>query len=96
MNEFMTPESLATFSGLVIATALLVQFTKSIFKKQFGDAAVRIYAFTVAFILTILFARSGSGIKDIVLTIINSVLVTMAAMGGYEIVSDPMAQKTKK
>ena len=41
----MTPEVLTTFVGLVLATNIIVQFTKSIIKKQFGDEFVRLYAF---------------------------------------------------
>ena len=37
MNEFMNYETLATFSGLAAAVAIIVQFTKSIIKKQFAD-----------------------------------------------------------
>lgn len=94
-EDFMTPEILTTFVGLVLATNLIVQFTKSIVKKQFGDSFVRFYAFVIAFILTFFFSKSGEGFQGFLLTIINAILVTMASLGGYEIVSDPMAQKKK-
>ncbi len=51
-NDFMTPDILTTFVGLVLATNLIVQFTKSIVKRQFGDGFVRLYAFIIALILT--------------------------------------------
>lgn len=95
MDEFMTLEMLATFAGLVTAVSLIVQFTKSLVKRNFADGAVRLYAFVVSLILTFIFARSGAGIGDIVLTIINAILVTMAALGGYEVITDPQARKTK-
>lgn len=95
MNEFMTAETLATFAGLVAAVGLIVQFTKSIVKKQFGDASVRLYAFIVALALTFIFAPAGTGIQGIILTVINAILVTMASMGGYEMIADPMAEKRK-
>ena len=56
MNEFMTAETLATFAGLTVAVGLIVQFTKSVVKKQFGDASVRLYTFGVSLILTFVFA----------------------------------------
>ncbi len=93
MNDFFTPEFLATFAGLTTAVALIVQFTKSIVKRQFGDASVRIYAFVIALILTFIFAPAGWGVQGIVLTIINAILVTLAAIGGYEIIADPKAEK---
>lgn len=94
-NEFMTMEMLATFAGLVAAVAIIVQFTKSIVKKQFGDSAVRLYAFIIALVLTFIFARCGTGIEGIVLTVINAILVSISAMGGYEVIADPKAEKKK-
>ena len=94
-NKFMTVEMLATFAGLVAAVSIVVQFTKSIVKKQFGDGAVRLYAFVIALGLTFIFARAGAGIEGIVLTFINAILVTIASMGGYEVVADPRAEKSK-
>lgn len=93
MNEFMNYETLATFSGLVAAVAIIVQFTKSVIKKQFADYAIRIYAFIIALILTFIFARNGDGIESIALTVINAILVTLAAVGGYEVIADPKAEK---
>ncbi|MCR2045475.1 hypothetical protein [Anaerosalibacter massiliensis] len=95
MNEFMTAETLATFAGLVAAVSIVVQFTKSIIKKNFGDQVVRIYAFIIALILTFIFAKSGQGIEGIVLTVINAILVSLTSMGAYEIVADPYAEKEK-
>lgn len=95
MNDFMTIELLATFTGLVLAVALIVQFTKSLIKRQFADVSVRLYAFVVSLVLTFIFAPAGSGVQGIVLTILNAVLVCMAAMGGYEAVADPHAEKQK-
>ena len=95
MNEFMNYETLATFSGLAAAVAIIVQFTKSIIKKQFADYSIRIYAFIIALVLTFIFAKSGDGIEGIALTVINAILVTLAALGGYEVIADPFAEKKK-
>ena len=94
-NDLVTPEILATFTGLVAATAIITQFTKPIIKKTFGDAFVRFYIFIIALILNFIFAKSGNGLQSIVITIINALLVTMTAMGGYEMISDPRAEKTR-
>jgi hypothetical protein len=94
-DDFMTPETLTTFTGLVLATALIVQFTKLWIKKIFTDAAVRLYTWIIALVLTFIFARNGQGIEGIVLTVINSILVATSAMGGYEIIADPKAEKKK-
>jgi len=91
----MTLEILATFAGLVTAVALIVQFTKSLVKKKFNDVYVRVYALIISLILTFIFAGEGYSIDGIVLTVINAVIVTITAMGGYEVISDPKAQKSK-
>lgn len=95
MNEFVTLEFLATFAGLVAAVSIIVQFTKSIVKKNFGDSIVRLYAFIIALVLTFIFAKSGTGAEGTLLTIINSIIVAIASMGGYEILADPKAEKSK-
>ena len=94
-DDFMTAEMLATFAGLVAAVSIIVQFTKSIVKKNFGDGAVRLYAFIIALVLTFIFAKSGTGIEGIMLTVINAILISMASMGGYEVIADPKAIKEK-
>lgn len=93
MNDFFTLELLATFAGITLATALIVQFTKGLLKKEFDDYIVRIYAFVIALILNFIFAPAGTGIQGVVLTVINAVLVTLTAMGGYEAITDPLAKK---
>ena len=93
MDNFMTLEMLSTFAGLVIATSLIVQFTKDIVKSKFSDIYVRLYTFIISLILTFVFACTGYDIDNIILTIINSIIVSVTAMGGYEIISDPKAKK---
>lgn len=95
MNEFVTLEFLATFAGLVAAVSIIVQFTKSIVKKKFGDGIVRLYAFVVALVLTFIFAKSGAGAEGILLTIINAIIISIASNGAYEILADPKAEKSK-
>ncbi len=95
-EDFMTMEVLTTFAGITGAVIVIVQFSKSLIKKKFGDHFVRLYSFIIALLLTFLFAREGSNIEGIVLTIINAMVITIASMGGYEILADPMAQSVRK
>ena len=95
MNDFMTPETLSTFAGLVAAVSIIVQFTKPLVKKNFIDGAVRIYTFVISLILTFVFASNGQGIQGTLLTIINSILVSLSAMGAYETIADPLGEKSK-
>ncbi|MBU5313419.1 hypothetical protein KQI38_15450 [Tissierella carlieri] len=91
----MNLDILINFAGLVAAVSLIVQFTKSIVKRKFGDSMVRIYALVISLILTFIFARSGGSIEGITLTIINSILITITSMGAYEMIVDPKAEKSK-
>ena len=94
-NDFMTIDVLTTFAGLTAATMLLVQFTKFIIKKNFDDYCVRIYSFFIALILTFVFANSGGNAQGIIMTVINAIMITIAAAGGYEMIADPLARKSK-
>lgn len=92
-SDFFTIELLATFAGLVAAVTLIVEFTKPMIKKNLVDGWVRLYAWIISLILTFTFARSGTGIQGIILTVINSILVALTSMGAYENVADPKATK---
>ena len=92
-NDFMDANILTTFVGLVTAVTVIVQFTKSIVKKKFGSPIVRIYAFIISLILTLIFSRQGWGMQAIMMSIINALMITIASMGGYEVLSDPFAEK---
>lgn len=95
INEFMSLEILATFTGLVVAVGVIVQFTKSMIKGNFDDVAVRVYTLVISLILTFVFARTGTGLENIILTIINSIIVAVSTMGAYEVITDPKAEKRK-
>ncbi len=92
-NDFMSLDVLTTFAGLTAVTMLIVQFTKFLIKKRFGDSYVRLYSFIIALILTFVFARVGENTQGIIMTIINAIMITVAAMGGYEMLTDPLARK---
>lgn len=91
----MSMETLGTFAGLVTAITIIVQFTKSLVKDKFGDVYVRLYTFIIALVLTFVFAGYGTDLDGILLTVINSIVVTMASIGTYETIADPMALKSK-
>lgn len=95
-DDFMNMEMLTTFAGLTTAVILIVQFTKSLVKKKFGDVVVRFYTFIIALVLTFVFSSNGANPQGIIITIINAIMVTVSSMGGYELIADPMAQKTMR
>ncbi|NLY77274.1 MAG: hypothetical protein GX080_04195 [Tissierellia bacterium] len=92
-DDFMTPETLTTFIGLVAATSLIVQFTKPLLKRRLPDVFIRVYVFLVALILTFIFGEAKFNLQSIVLNIINAMIITTSAMGGYEALSDPLSKK---
>lgn len=91
MNEFITAEVLTTFAGLVTGTGIIVQVLKYLLDEYINDAIVRPIVFVTATILTFIFAGDISSLQGIVLTLLNSLLVTLAASGGYEYLSNPKA-----
>lgn len=103
VHDFLSVEYITTFSGTVLAVALIVQFTKSLVKRMFSDRAVRVYAFIWAliFVVAVNIYRGSYDVRaaelplKILLTIVNAIIVTLAAIGGYEVVTDPNAEKQK-
>ncbi|MFS8541844.1 MAG: hypothetical protein LOD89_07120 [Tissierellales bacterium] len=94
-DNFMTPETLTTFIGLVAATSLIVQFTKPLIKNKLPDIFIRVYVFVVALILTFIFGDKDFSVQGITLKIINAMIITTSAMGGYEALADPLSEKKK-
>lgn len=102
-SDFISIEYLGTFAGMVVILGLIVQFSKGLIKRTFEDYVVRTYTFAWAFVLVIL-VYWHQGLLDaagreiaitILLALINAIIVTLAALGGYEVLTDPKAAKTK-
>lgn len=102
-SDFITADYLYTFAGLVVVLGLIVQFTKGLIVRTFSESAVRLYSFAWALIL-IGFTYWNKGLFDaagreiamtLLLALINAIIVTLATMGGYELLTDPKATKTK-
>lgn len=91
-DDFMTPETLTTFIGLVAATSLIVQFTKPLIKRWLPDVFIRVYVFVIALLLTFVFGDGDYSAQSIVLKVVNAMLITTSAMGGYEALSNPLSQ----
>jgi len=100
-NEFVTADYLANFAGMVIVLALIVQFTKGLVKRRYPDEAVRAYTFGWAVLLVlIVFWHQGllaGPVREmavaVLMALINAIIVSLAAMGGYEVLADPRAEK---
>ena len=84
MDSFLTWEYVATFEGVVFATNLFVNFTKEL--PYIKNISTKYYTSLVAFVLIILSSLTLStfNFKDLPLVILNSILVTFTATGGYD------------
>lgn len=102
-TDYVTLDYLKTMVGMVAVVTLLTQFVKGFVKRLFRDSSVRIVAWVIAFALQVFVLYLGGDLagptRDVVgalgLGFMNSVVVTMAAHGTYETLSDPMALREK-
>lgn len=95
MENYLSAQELGTFAGITIATNVVVQFTKGILKRRCKDYVIRIYTFVVAFVLSFIFIQHQNTLKDIILLILNSILISMASFGNYEVIKDTYAKRSK-
>jgi hypothetical protein len=84
MDTFLTWEYVATFAGVVFATNLFVNFTKEL--PYIKNISTKYYTSLVAFMLIVLSSLTLStfNVKDLPLVVLNSILVTFTATGGYD------------
>lgn len=86
MNEYLTWEFLGTFAGATAATTLIVQFLKLQVDKIW-KVPTRFFVYFIAAVILfgIQIATGTLTIDRILLTLLNAVVVSMAAMGTYEV-----------
>lgn len=85
-TEPFTWEYLATIAGATLATILIVQLLKLPLDRVW-KIPTRIIVFLIAVIVLLLATHFTVGLtaQNALLTIINAVIVALAAMGGYEL-----------
>lgn len=85
-TEPFTWEYLATIAGATLATMLIVQLLKLPLDKVW-KIPTRIIVFLIAAVVLLLATHFTVGLtaQNALLTIINAVIVALAAMGGYEL-----------
>jgi hypothetical protein len=86
MGEYLTWEFLATFAGAVAAVTLIVQFLKLPVDKVW-KVPTRFVVFLIALIIlfAVMFFTDTATPEKAALTVLNAIVVTMAAMGAYEV-----------
>ena len=93
-TEPFTWEYLATIGGATLATMLIVQLLKLPLDKVW-KIPTRIIVFVIAAIVLLLATHFTVGLtaQNALLTIINAVIVALAAMGGYELTFAKLEKK---
>lgn len=79
-------EQLATIAGATLATLLIVQLLKLPLDKVW-KLPTRIVAYAIALIILLLATMftTGLSVENAALSVINAVIVALAAMGAYEV-----------
>lgn len=86
MDEYFTLESIGTFAGMVAVLTIIVQFLKPLL-----DKIVKIPTRYVVWIIALIISTAYTAIagiftgETILLLVLNSIVLTMAAMGTYEV-----------
>lgn len=85
-TDFFTWQFLATFAGATAATALITQFVKGMFPTTVPTRLVT-YVVALAVIILATFFTGQLTVSSGILSILNAVLITLAANGGYDAIS---------
>mgnify|MGYP000915231846 CR=1 FL=1 len=83
-TDFLTIDYISTFMGTVAVTMLIVQFLKEL--PGIKKIPTKYFTFIVAFlnILICSFITGNFAVSNLYLMLINAMLVTFAATGGYD------------
>jgi len=95
MNEFFTWAILGTYAGCVLATSLITQFIKE--WSFLKPIPTRLVSYVIA-LLVLLAANAIAGTLDLPaagLCVVNAVVVSLAANGGYDALSTVKANINK-
>lgn len=96
MDTFLTWEVLLTFSGLVGAVYMVVEFTKEI--KFINKIPTKYWSFFIAaFLIMMTNVVTGSfNYKDIVLYLLNSIVVSLSSNGLNDFNKDKSKETSEK
>ncbi len=86
MEEFFTWSALATYAGALVATMLITQLFKEV--SFIGKLPTRIFSWIVAVVILILANLFTGALTwgSAVLSLVNAVVVSLAANGGYDFI----------
>lgn len=86
MENFITIDYLGTLAGVTVIVTLLTQFTKELIDTKLKKIPTKFVAFFYALVTILVYQLVTGTFKwnMIYVTIINSIIVTLTAQGGYE------------
>ena len=92
-EDFITIETISTFPGMVLVVSLMTQFTKTLIDRFFFKNHTQYVVYFYALILNLFISYTqnfeGDLLTIIVMNVLNSIIVALAAMKAYEkVVSD--------
>ena len=95
-TDFLTIDYISTFMGTVAVTMLVVQFLKDL--PGIKKIPTKYFTFIVAFlnILICSFITGNFAVSNLYLMLINAMLVTFTATGGYDFAAKNVTIKTQK
>ncbi len=92
MDTFFTWEYLATFAGCVLATGILTEFTKKVCYK----VPVQLISYFFALVILVVSQLATGTLTNwstVVLDVLNAVVVSLAANGGYDALDTMFGKK---
>ena len=87
LEDFITIETISTFPGMVLVVSLMTQFTKTLidrFFKNHTQYVVYFYALILNLFISYTQNFEGDLLTIIIMNVLNSIIVALAAMKAYE------------
>lgn len=93
MSNFLTMEYISTFMGLIFVTSMMVQFLKDL--PGIRNIPTRYFTFGISLfnIIVCSVILGNFTLAGLYLMVLNSMLVTFSATGGYDFVAKKVTMK---
>lgn len=86
-NEFLTWDVLGSYAGSVLAVMLITQFTKGLPYIKKVPTQIWSYALAVVILLAAHIFNGSLSASNAALSLVNGVLVSLSANGGYSLIT---------
>lgn len=93
MNEFLTWDMLGTFAGCLGATVVITEFIKKLFPKIHPQIVSFVIALVI--LISVQLVAGAFAWNDILLQVMNAVVISLAANGGFDAVKNMLGGGNK-